>query len=187
MDDAVRGPLAATGRNASGEVGVIAFDIRNHLLLDPDRMDALVLTIDTLRTMLVPPDLKVVATGTPVPVSVFGRAILVNPDGSRDVLAPDQWGRVHFRPREAGRYFVLAGPRTIEVDANYYDAAESDLAVIPPPPVSHAAPRAASGLVYREIRVAPAATLLILLALLFILAESALIVRQASRWGLRHV
>ncbi len=180
-------PLAATGRNAGGEVGVITFDIRNHLLLDPDRMDALVLTIDTLRTMLVPPDLKVVPTGRSVPVSVFGQATLVKPDGSRDVLPPDPWGRVHFRPLEAGRYFVVAGPRMIEVDANYYDAAESDLALIPPPPLPHATPRAGNAPVYREVRIAPATMLLILLALLFILAESALIVRQASRWGLRHV
>ncbi|HXZ88186.1 MAG TPA: BatA domain-containing protein [Candidatus Binataceae bacterium] len=180
-------PLAATGRNAAGEAGVITFDIRDHLLLDPDRMDALVLTIDTLRAMLVPPDLKVVPTGTSVAVSAFGRAVLVSPGGSRDLLAPDQWGRVHFRPRAAGRYFVIAGSRTIEVAANYYDAAESDLAAIPPPTPPHATPRAPNAPVYREVRAAPATMLLVVIALIFILAESALILRQASRWGLRHV
>ena len=180
-------PLAATGRNASGEVGVITFDIRNHLLLDPDRMDALVLTIDTLRDLLVPADLKVVAAGSFVPVSAFGRAILVTPEGSRTVLSPDQWGRVHFRPSQAGRYFVIAGTRSIEVVANYYDAAESDLAAVPAPPPAQAAPRATDASAYGEVRVAPATMLLVVLALLFILAESALIVRQASRWRVRHV
>lgn len=180
-------PLAATGRNGGGAVGVITFDIRNHLLLDPDRMDALVLTIDTLRAILVPPDLKVVPTGSFVPVSAFGRAMLVSPDGSRNVLVPDQWGRVHFRPLQAGRYFVIAGARTVEVFANYYDAAESDLAAMPAPPRPQATPRAANAPVYREVQVAPATTLLVVLALLFILAESALVVRQASRWGVRHV
>ena len=45
-------PVAAVGHNPDGEVGILAFDVRNHLLLDPDRMDALVLTVDALKRTL---------------------------------------------------------------------------------------------------------------------------------------
>jgi hypothetical protein len=180
-------PLAAVGRIRSGEVGVIAFDVRNHLLLDPDRMDALVLTIDTLRRLLVPPDLEVVPTGAFVAVPVFGRATLINPDGSRQNLSPDQWGRVHFRALQAGRHFVLAGGHMVEIAANYYDATESDLAIAPAPPRPHTATRSTNSGGYREIGIAPATMILVTLALLFLLAESALLVRQNVRWGMRHV
>jgi Aerotolerance regulator N-terminal len=179
--------LAAVGRSPSGAVGVIAFDIRNHLLLDPDRMDALVLTIDTLRQLVVPANLEVVPTDEFVAIPAFGPATLVNPDGSRQKLAPDKWGRVHFRPLEAGRHFVIAHGNPIEIVANYYDAGESDLAsaaaaVAPPQPSSL---EKSTG--YREIRVQPLTMLLIGLALLLMLAESALLLRQASRLGVRRV
>jgi Aerotolerance regulator N-terminal len=179
--------LAAVGRSPSGAVGVIAFDIRNHLLLDPDRMDALVLTIDTLRQLVVPANLEVVPTGEFVAIPAFAPAMLVSPDGSRQKLAPDKWGRVHFRPLEAGRHFVLVHGNPIEIVANYYDAGESDLAtasaaVTPRQPTSL---EKSTG--YREIQVQPLTMLLIALALLLMLAESALLLRQASRLGVRHV
>jgi hypothetical protein len=179
--------LAAVGRSPSGAVGVIAFDIRNHLLLDPDRMDALVLTIDTLRQLVVPANLEVVPTGEFVAIPAFAPAMLVSPDGSRQKLAPDKWGRVHFRPLEAGRHFVLVHGNPIEIVANYYDAGESDLAtasaaVTPRQPTSL---EKSTG--YREIRVQPLTMLLIALAILLMLAESTLLLRQAARLGVRHV
>lgn len=180
-------PLAATGRNAGGEVGLIAFDIRNHLLLDPDRMDALVLAIDTLRRLSTPQDLKIVPTGTFVPVSTFSRAALISPNGSRSTLIPDQWGRVRFRPLEAGRYVVIDGSGSkVQVFANYYDAAESDLATRPPPQSGQSTP-AAKAAMHGEFQVEPAALLLIALALLFFVAESAMLTRRAARWGAGHV
>jgi hypothetical protein len=136
----------------------------------------------------VPPDFQVVSTGSFVAVPVFGSATMVSPDGSRQDLTPDQWGRVHFRATQAGRYFVLAGGHTVEIAANYYDASESDLAIAPAPPQ----PRPPSARVeesagYSEVTVAPAAMILLVLALIFILTESVLLVRRKSRWGMRHV
>jgi hypothetical protein len=180
-------PLAATGRNPEGAVGVIAFDIRNHLLLDPDRIDALVLTIDTLRNLVVAPDLKVVPTGSFVPIAMFGPATLLAPDGTRQTLPPDQWGRVRFRPLQAGRYILTAGRRRVEVVANYYDAAESDLAAPSAPPSPSETVRIESAGSYHETRMEPIPLILVGLALLFLLAESALLVRQSFRGGVRHV
>jgi hypothetical protein len=180
-------PLAATGHYAGGEVGVIAFDIRNHLLLDPDRMDALVLTIDTLRRLSAPQDLKIVPTGTFVSVSTFSRATLISPAGWRSTLIPNQWGRVRFRPLEAGRYTVTGGSGIkVQVFANYYDAAESDLATAPPPQSGRSTP-AANTAMHGEFQVEPAAFILIALALLSFVAESAMLTRRALRWGAGHV
>jgi hypothetical protein len=179
-------PIAAVGRTSEGEVGMLAFDIRNHLLLDPDRLNALVLTVDTLKRVMASQNVKVVATGTFVAVSTFGAANLTAPDGSTTVLQPDQWGRVRFRPLEAGRYVVRGGQREVAVYANYYDAAESDLtssltASEPARPVQFATP------VHSENYPEPEGTVLIVLATLLLLAESALIAHRAIRFGVRHV
>jgi hypothetical protein len=179
-------PLAAAGRNADGEVGVITFDIRNHLLLDPDRMDALVLTIDTLRRLAAPPDIKIVASGAFVPISTFAPARLMAPDGSKQTLIADQWGRVRFRPLQAGRYTVNANGRAVEIFANYYDAAESDLTA-PGPAQDHDHETTSKTSLRSEIHVEPAALVLIAVALFFLLAESVLLARRASLWGARHV
>jgi hypothetical protein len=178
--------LAAVGRTSEGEVGMLAFDIRNHLLLDPDRLDALVLTVDTLKRVMASQEVKVVATGTFVAVSTFGAAMLTAPDGSTTALQPDQWGRVRFRPLQAGRYAVRSGHREIAVYANYYDAVESDLSSAPTAPrperpVQSATP--ARSKTYPE----PESAVLILLATLLWLAESALIAQRAIRFGVRHV
>jgi hypothetical protein len=179
-------PLAATGRNTNGEVGVITFDIRNHLLLDPDRMDALVLTVDTLRRLAAPPDIKIVASGAFVPISTFAPATLVAPDGSTRALIADQWGRVRFRPLQAGRYVVSANGRAVEVFANYYDAAESDLTT--PAAVQDSDHKRTDQTPLRnEIRAEPVALVLIAVALFFLLAESILLTRRAALWGIRHV
>ncbi len=179
-------PIAAAGRTREGEVGVLTFDIRNHLLLDPDRLDALVLTIDTLKRVVAPQNLKVVPTGTFVSVSTFAAGSLIAPDGSAISLQPDQSGRVRFRPLQAGRYVVRGGHRDAEVYANYYDAAESDLLSALAPsaldrPVQPAAP------VHRENYPQPVGLALIIAATFLLLAESALIAQRAIRWGVGHV
>jgi hypothetical protein len=179
-------PLAAIGRNPESEIGVITFDIRNHLLLDPDRMDALVLMVDVLKRLAAPRDVKVVPTGEFVPISIFGAATLTPPDGPARTLAPDQWGRVHFRPLQAGRYTVTGNHRVVEVFANYYDAAESDLAA----PAAGTGPHPhskRSAEVHRVAGIEPFAYPLIALALLLFMAESALIARRTMRWRVRHV
>jgi hypothetical protein len=165
-------PVAAAGRNANGEIGVIAFDIRNHMLLDPDRLDALVLTVDTLKRLIAPQDIKVVPTGPFVAISTLAPATLRDPDGAISVLQPDRWGRVRFRPLEAGRYTVSANHRRVEVFANYYDAAESDLSA--PAASSHSAITPVSaGLGSGEVYLKPLALPLIAGALIFFLCESA--------------
>jgi hypothetical protein len=178
--------LAAVGHDRTGEVALLTFDIRNHLLLDPDRLDALVLTIDTLKQILAPQNVKVVATGTFVAVPTFADATVSLPDGSTARLRPDQWGRVRFRPLESGRYMVRSDNREVAVYANYYDAVESDLgssrkASGSPLPARLSQPIAEQ--TYPE----PASLALIAIASLLLLAESALIVRRTIRWGVRYV
>ena len=179
-------PIAAEGRNQDGEVGVLAFDIRNHLLLDPDRMDALVLTVDTLKRLMAPQDAKVVATGSFVAVSTFANAILIAPDGVSSNLQPDQWGRVRFRPLQAGRYLVRGGRGEIAVYANYYDATESDLAAAAPASASKH-PLASASVIQSKSNPESAALILIVMAILLFLAESAFILRRSIRMGVRHV
>ena len=179
-------PLAAVGRSSQGQVGVLSFDIRNHLLLDPDRLDALVLTVDTLKRMVAPEDLKVVATGMFVAVDTFAPATLAIPDGTTSSLQPDQWGRVRFRPLEVGRYAVRSGHREVAVYANYYDAVESDLA-LPPAASEPELPLRFAAPTHTENYPEPAGLELLVAAIFLVLAESALIAQRAIRWGVRHV
>jgi hypothetical protein len=178
--------LAAAGRDREGNVGLLSFDIRNHLLLDPDRLDALVLAVDTLKRVVAPENIKVVATGTFVAISTFAPATLMLPDGSTTSLWPDQWGRVRFRPLEVGHYTVRGGDHEVAVYSNYYDAAESDLtsstaALEPQSTIEFATPT------HNENYPEPAGLGLIAVAVLLVLAESALIAQRAIRWGVRHV
>jgi hypothetical protein len=179
-------PIAAVGRRPEGEVGVLSFDIRNHMLLDPDRLDALVLTVDTLKRVVAPENVKVVATGTFVSVSTFAPATLTAPDGTTVTLQPDQWGRVRFRPPQVGRYSVNAGHREVAVYANYYDAAESDLAASSPTSEPERRVHFA-GPAHSENYPKPASLVLIMAAIVLLLAESALIAQRAVRWGVHHV
>ena len=174
-------PLAAFGYDGNAAVGVLAFDVRDHLLLDPDRMDALVLTIDLLHRLVAPRDLLVEPTGAFVTVTAGAHPRLLAPDGSSHALIPDQWGRVRFRPLEAGRYLVTNDGPAIAVYANYYDAGESDLSTPASAAVTHAQPAAATAGAMR-LTVQPLALALIVLALLALLAESLMLVRRAVRW-----
>ncbi|HEY6298991.1 MAG TPA: BatA domain-containing protein, partial [Candidatus Binatus sp.] len=136
-------PIAAAGRAANGSVGVLAFDVRNHLLLAPDHLDALVLTVDLMKQLTAPRDVLIVPTGADVSVPATGSARVTQPDATVRTVSADKWGRVRIRPLQAGRYTVESGGVTTQVLANYYDAAESDLAAKPqaepPAPVGKAA------------------------------------------------
>jgi hypothetical protein len=164
----------------------VAFDIRHHLLLDPDRMDALVLVVDTLKQMLAPQDLKIFATGDSVALATFGPTILIAQDGARRKLAADAGGNVHFRPLDAGKYTLDTPQGTITAFANYYDAAESDLA-IPPTPRNAPPPATSNASARGQLIVQPATEILLTLALLLLLGESAILARRATRWGIAHV
>ena len=174
-------PLAAFGYDGNTAFGVIAFDVRDHLLLDPDRMDALVLTIDLLQRLLAPRDLLIEPTGAFVSVAAGEHAWLTAPDGTIHALVSDQPGRVRFRILESGRYLVSGDGPAIAVYANYYDAAESDLsAPATTPAFSSSVPSAAAG--PSRLSVRPIAMPLVALALIALLGESILLALRETRW-----
>jgi len=178
-------PLAANGYNGDEAVGVIAFDVRDHLLLDPDRMDALVLTVDLLQRLVAPRDVIIEPTGTFAAVTAGADARLVAPDGKVTPLITDQWGRVRFRALEAGRYLVTSNGPATAVYANYYDAGESDLSA-PPAELEQAV--AASGRAGpSQWSVRPIVLPLVMLALLALIGESMVLAQRALRWRTAHV
>jgi hypothetical protein len=87
-------PVAAIGRESTGAVGVIAFDLPNHLLLSPDHLDALILTVDLLRQLTAPREVQVVSTGAYTSAPATASAKVTEPDGSVRTVAPDRFGRV---------------------------------------------------------------------------------------------
>ena len=180
--------LAALGRAAGGPVGVIAFDVRDHLLLAPDHLDALVLTVDLIKQLTAPRDILIVSTGADVSVPATGTAKVTQPDGSTRSVTADKWGRARIRPMQAGRYTVESGGQTTQVLANYYDADESDIGAKPQPEASAPAEKAAAESSAQSARqVQPLVFILIALALLALMIESAMLISHAGRWGMRHV
>jgi hypothetical protein len=181
-------PIGAIGRATNGPVGVLAFDVRNHLLLAPDHLDALVLTVDLMKQLTAPRDILIVPTGADVSVPATGTARVTQPDATVRTVSADKWGRVRIRPLQAGRYTVESGGVTTQVLANYYDAAESDLAAKPQAEaVAPVGKAAALANVQSARQVQPLVFILIALALLALMIESAMLIRHAGRWGMRHV
>ena len=181
-------PIAAVGRDAGGPVGVLAFDVRDHLLLAPDHLDALVLTVDLMRQLTAPRDILIVPTGADVSVPATGTARVTQPDATVRTVSADKWGRVRIRPLQAGRYTVESGGVTTQVLANYYDAAESDLVAKPQAEASAPVGKAAALANLQSARqVQPLVLILIALALLALMIESAMLIGHAGRWGMRHV
>jgi hypothetical protein len=183
-------PLAAFGYDARGAVGVIAFSVKDHMLLDPDKLEALVLTVDMVKRLLGPQDLQVVSTGESVSVPAVGAAQIVAPNGSTAKATPDEIGRVRVRPVEAGRYEVISRGAKALIYANYYDAGESDLTAEAPHASSSGRPGAeppAASAPAGPPRVKPLAPWLIALAVAAMLIESALLARKAMRWRIRDV
>jgi hypothetical protein len=181
-------PLAAIGRAAGGPVGVLAFDVRDHLLLAPDHLDALVLTVDLIKQLIAPRDILIVPTGADVSVPASGTARVTQPDASARIVTADKWGRVRIRPLQAGRYTVESGGATTQVFANYYDAAESDLGAKPQAEANAPAEKAAAASNAQSAgEVQPLVFILIALALLALTIESAMLIGHAGRWGMRHV
>jgi hypothetical protein len=178
-------PLAAIGYDNGDAIGVLAFDVRNHLLLDPDRMDALVLTIDLLQRLVAPRDVIIEATGAFVTVAAGAQARVTAPDGSMRPLATDPWGRVRFRALESGRYLVTSNGPATAVYANYFDAGESDLSA-PVAANQRPAPAVATA-GSSQLRVRPIALPLVILALLALIGESLLLAQHAVRWRAAHV
>ncbi len=181
-------PLAAVGDWERGQVGVIAFDVRNHLLLDPDRLQVLVAAVDVVRRLAMPANIRIVATGDELTVPAPSGAKVMNPDGSVSTIRADQWGRVRLRAVEAGHYRVESRARTVDVYANYFDASESDLTANPAAMGRAETPIASQqGFSGESRQVRPLELFLAAFALLALVAESAVLVRRALRWGLHNV
>src|SRR5437763_3169053 len=94
-------PLAGIGRIPGGRIGVIAFDVRDNLLLDPDRLDALVTGVNLIKRLAAPDNLQVLNTGSFVNVPVMHAASVTSPDGAKVKVEPDRWGRVKLRPMQS--------------------------------------------------------------------------------------
>jgi hypothetical protein len=181
-------PLAAIGRAAGGPVGMLAFDVRDHLLLAPDHLDALVLTVDLVKQLTAPSDILIVSTGAEVSVPSTGAAHVIQPDASVRTVAADKWGRVRIRPMQAGRYTVESGGVTTQVLANYYDASESDLAAKPQAETGSSATKSSAASSAPSVKqVQPLVFILLALALLALTIESAMLIGHIGRWRMRHV
>jgi hypothetical protein len=178
-------PLAAMGYNDDHAIGVLAFDVRDHLLLDPDRLDALILTVDLLQRLAAPRDLFIEPTGAFVTVTASADARLLAPDGTASPLNADQWGRVRFRVLEAGRYLVTGNGPATAVYANYYDAGESDLSMPVVAPVRSPTEAVSAGTAQLSVR--PIVLPLVILALLALIGESIMLAQRAVRWRTTHV
>jgi hypothetical protein len=181
-------PMAAIGRAARGPAGVLAFDVRDNLLLAPDHLDALLLTIDLIKRLTAPRDILIVPTGAEVSLPASASARVTEPDASARIVTADKWGRVRIRPLQAGRYMVESGGETTQVFANYYDAGESDLGAKTQAEAKAPAEKAAAASnPQSEREVQPLGFILIALALLALTIESAMLIGHARRWGMRHV
>jgi len=90
---------------------------------------------------------------------------------------------------QAGRYSIESGGLlTTQVFANYYDATESDLAAKPAAEASAPIEKASAASGSEPSReVHPLVFLLVALALFALMVESAMLIRHATRWGMRHV
>ncbi len=127
-------------------------------------------------------------TGADVSVPATGTARVTQPDASVRSVAADKWGRVRIRPLQAGRYTVESAGVTTQVLANYYDATESDLGAKPPAEASAPTGRSAAASNPQSVKqVQPLVFLLIALALIALMIESAMLIGHAGRWGMRHV
>ncbi len=174
--------------SAQGPEAVIAFDIRDHRLLDPDMLDTLVLTIDLVKALAGPRDIHVVSTGAYVTIPAKSPAKVIQPDGSTVEIAPGYAGLIRFQPLYAGRYQVDIGDHKELVFANYFDAAESELSVKASKDAEAPFSRSIDlepGVPMRRIQPIPLA--LIALALAALLIESAVLVRRAVRGGVSVV
>ncbi len=181
-------PLTAIGFLPEGSFGLISFDIRDHLLLDPDRLDALIAMVELVRELTAPMQLQVVPTGTFLAIPAAQDAKVVAPDGRVVSASRDQWGRLRFRPLQTGHFSIGSGSAKVDVYSNYYDAAESDLSAGSSP---SAFPSVKSSDAIQSISgpplLEPLSAILIAVALFAIALESGLLLRRANRWGSGNV
>jgi hypothetical protein len=182
--------LAARGSGPHGRLGVIAFDIRGHRLMNPDMLDTLVLTVDLVKALTAPREVRVVATGSYVTIPATVAASVRAPDGSTFTLQPGYGDRVRLLPLHAGPYEVTLGQRKELILANYFDARESDLSVGAQGPANGGLgtqPPTAFAPVAPALPMRPIGVWLLVCALVAILLESALLARRAMQGGAQIV
>jgi hypothetical protein len=183
-----RVPVSAIGKIPDGRIGVLAFDLRGHFLMNPDNLDALVATIELIKQLTAPGDVQIVSTGAYVSVPAAATAVVTRPDGTTATLVPDKWGRVHLRPLLEGEYRIESHGTRVRVYANYFDASESDLAsartAASQAPIAPARQDAAAP---RPLQVHPLTFAMVVLALIALVAESMILARRAARWRVSNV
>ncbi|MGH7907816.1 MAG: BatA domain-containing protein [Candidatus Binataceae bacterium] len=180
LDDSGRTvlPIAAFGHDQAGRIGILAFDIRNHFLLNPDDLEALLLTVDMVKRLLAPANLRIVRTGNWISVNEAKGARLIAPDGAETVLDANPAGQISFRALQAGHYRLMTPGRELSVYANYFNENESNLNGAP------AAFRSVTPVHYQRAltpaatRARPLSPILILVAILALAAESILLLRD---------
>jgi hypothetical protein len=179
-------PLAAMVGNGDQHLGVIAFDVRNHLLMNPDDLEALLLTVQMVKRLTAPANLRMVNTASYVTATAPGGATLLEPDGRVRKLDADGSGRVGFMALDAGRYRLKTAAGDTSIYANYFDEQESDLAARPEPASTTRPPPAKRGYAAQAMTsgVMTLNAWLVALAMLGLLVESLLLTRD---WWWRRI
>jgi len=166
----------------------MAFDIRNHRLLDPDMTELLVLAVGMVRELLAPEQLHIVATGDSVAIRSDGPAEVIAPDRAHSRAVADASGMLHVRPTLAGEYQVITGERRVAILANYFDAAESDIGITRTPVITTTTAPGSPGPALSS-RETPATQeiLLLALALTALMAETAIMAMRAAQRSTANV
>jgi Aerotolerance regulator N-terminal len=182
-------PLAAILGVGDRHVGVIAFDVRKHLLMNPDDLEALLLTVQVVKRLTAPEHLQVVNTASYVRLAATGAATLTEPGGSIRKLTADGAGQIGFMALATGRYRLSTQAGDSSIYANYFNEQESDLTARPA--TASSAQKSASGAYSTQPMTSGVMTLgvwLAALAMLGLLVESFILSRDWwSRRVPRHV
>ncbi len=136
-----------------------------------------------------PAQLRIVSTGTFLAMPAPADAKISTPDGSTAAASRDQWGRLRMRPVQPGNYSIesagwkdrcvceLLRCLRVRFDRECDGRRPPWQAMLRRPPIRFP----------RSSRCRPLSAILIILALVAIVLESALLLRTANRWGMRHV
>ena len=121
-----------------------------------------------------------------VPATATAR--ITYPDDDVHTVTADNWGRVRIRPMQAGRYAVESAGATTQVLPTITTRPSPILCQSHRPkrprPSAGAAARASD---QSARQVQPLVFVLVALALLALMVESAMLIGHAGRWGMRHV
>ncbi|MBF6567899.1 MAG: VWA domain-containing protein [Candidatus Binataceae bacterium] len=178
-------PLAAIGTYRDERVGLIAFDVRDRLLLNPDDLDALLLTVHLIKRLTAPQSLEVVATGAYVTIPTTGAVTVIDPNRHEEKLSADRSGHAGFTALSAGRYRVTTPAGETSVYANYFNEDESNLSAGPETvPAADTAARPGHQSLPMTMGMESLEVWLVAIAILALLAESILL---TGEWWRRRI